>query len=46
MTGLVEPDFTHGKSQTKNLKEQNSGLNDTFGVRSHPTIIIVNALKK
>lgn len=40
---LVELDFPHGKSQTKKLKEQNSGLKDRFGVRGYPTIIIVDA---
>lgn len=39
---LVEVDFPQGKQQTDKLIEQNTKLQEKYGVRGYPTIIVLN----
>ncbi len=40
---LVEVDFPRNKVQTDEIKKQNRELQDKFGIRGYPTIIILNS---
>lgn len=39
---LVEVDFPQGKPQSDKVKEQNAKLQEKFGIRGYPTIVVLD----